>query len=285
MAKEKNSNKTVVAPIVKWVGGKRQLLDVILANMPKRFGVYFEPFVGGGAVLFAKQPSHAVINDLNGDLIRVYVAVKNTPAQLIEILKTFQNTRSCFDAQRRLDRDPAAFSALTDVQRAARLIFLNKTCYNGIYRVNSLGEFNAPFASYAHPNIVNEETINGVHKYLSEKDVIILNGDFDAAVATARKGDFVYFDPPYDPVSATASFTGYNSGGFDRNEQERLARLCHRLDNIGVKFMLSNSSTEFIRNLYRDFRIITVKAKRNINSDGEGRGDVDEVLVMNYGKN
>ena len=161
---------------------------------------------------------------------------------------------------------------------------MNKTCYNGLYRVNSAGEFNTPFGAYKNPNIVNGATIMAVHSYLTKNEITITQGDFASAVQSAQKGDFVYFDPPYDPISTSAAFTGYNEGGFDKEEQVRLRDLCLALSARGVNVMVSNSATDFIKGLYSNsnFRIKIVKAKRNINSDGTKRGEVDEVLITNY---
>lgn len=286
MAK-KREKYPLVGPVVKWVGGKRQLLDDILPAFPEKFGCYYEPFFGGGAVLFSKKPKKAVINDLNGELIKVYKCIRDNPDELISELSKFRNDKDLFYEQRELDRDRQTFGQLSDIQRAARLIFLNKTCYNGLYRVNSSGEFNTPFAFYKNPNIVNAETIKADHAYLSENEITILQGDFEMAVHDAKRGDFVYFDPPYDPVSTSSAFTGYNEGGFDGSEQTRLRDLCIRLTERGVKIMLSNSCTEFIKELYSDKNIFVtkiVRAKRSINSIGTKRGDVDEVLITNYGK-
>ena len=281
---KKRGNNPLVSPVVKWVGGKRQLLDDILPSFPERFGTYFEPFFGGGAVLFARQPKKALINDLNADLIRVYIAIRDNPEELIAELKKFENSKECFYAQRELDRNKVVFEKLSDIQKAARLIFLNKTCYNGLYRVNSAGEFNTPFGAYKNPNIVNETTIMAVHSYLSKNEIAITQGDYSSAVESAKKGDFVYFDPPYDPVSTSAAFTGYNEGGFDKEEQIRLRDLCLTLVKKGVYVMVSNSATEFIKGLYSDpcFRIKIVKAKRNVNSVATKRGEVDEVLITSY---
>lgn len=273
-----------VAPVVKWVGGKRQLLDEIIPLFPSEFNCYYEPFFGGGAVLFRKKPKKAVINDLNGDLIKVYRCIKDDPESLIEELKKYKNDKEEFYKERELDRDKTAFAMLSDVRKAARLIYLNKTCFNGLYRVNSAGEFNTPFAAYKKPNIVNAEAIRAVHAYFNENDITIMEGDFAHAVAGAKKGDFVYFDPPYDPISNSAAFTGYSEDGFGKSEQKRLCKLCEDLTNRGVKIMLSNSSTDFIHNLYNDpkYKVRVVRAKRAINSIGTKRGEVDEVLITNY---
>ena len=275
----------LVAPVVKWVGGKRQLLPEIKKYSPKKFNTYFEPFVGGGAVLFELQPKQAVINDINKELINLYSVIQNNVEELIDKLSdtnVYSNTSECYYRIRELDREPKKYNKLTGIDRAARVLYLNKTCYNGLYRVNSMGEFNSPFGSYKNPNIVNEITLRAVHKYFNESNIKFLNGDFEKTVKNAKKDDFVYFDPPYAPISKTSNFTGYNESGFGENEQIRLKELCDTLNKKGVKFLLSNSDCEFIRELYKDYNIVTIKAKRAINSNGNNRGAVSEVLIRNY---
>ncbi|WP_211232566.1 DNA adenine methylase [Oleidesulfovibrio alaskensis] len=278
MAIRKNK---LVAPVVKWVGGKRQLLPSIEKYIPKKFDRYFEPFIGGGAVLFHLQPKKAVINDVNGELINLYKIIRDRSCALIEDLKKHRNEKDYFYEVRALDRDMQVYSRLSDVERASRIIFLNKTCFNGLFRVNNSGEFNAPFGKYKNPNIVNEVNIKAVSSYLSKNNVEIFNSDFEEVLASAGRGDFVYLDPPYDPVSSSANFTGYAKGGFDRSEQERLKAVCDALNKKGTKFLLSNSDTRFIKELYRDYEVIPVKAKRAINSRADSRGDVAELLIKN----
>lgn len=275
----------LVTPIVKWVGGKRQLLDELNPLMPKRFTTYCEPFIGGGALFFSNQPKRAIINDLNGDLILTYEVVRDNVDELIDCLKFYENTADYFYKIRDLDRNRAIFDQLSKTEKAARLLYLNKTCYNGLYRVNSAGEFNSPFGNYKNPNIVNEPVLKAVHKYLSQNDISFYNEDFENTLKRVKKGSFVYLDPPYDPVSNTSSFTGYNKGGFDRTEQIRLKSCCDELSSKGIKFMLSNSSTEFIHELYSEYQVIIVKAKRSINSNGRKRGEIDEVIIRNYESN
>ena len=275
----------LVAPVVKWVGGKRQLLPEIKKYSPKKFNTYFEPFVGGGAVLFEFQPKNAIVNDINKELINLYSVIQNNVEELISKLSdtdTYSNTSECYYKIRELDREPQKYNKMTGIDRAARILYLNKTCYNGLYRVNSVGEFNSPFGSYKNPNIVNEITLRAVNKYFNESNIKFLNIDFEKAVKNAKKGDFIYFDPPYAPISKTSNFTGYNESGFGENEQIRLKTLCDILDKKGVKFLLSNSDCEFIRELYSDYNIVTIKAKRAINSNGNNRGTVSEVLIRNY---
>lgn len=276
-------NKIVLAaPVLKWVGGKRQLMPEIEKILPKSYTTYYEPFIGGGAVLFELQPNKAVINDINGELINLYNIIKNDVELLIEDLKKHQNTSEYFYTIRELDRDRIEYEKLSIIEKASRIIYLNKTCFNGLFRVNKAGEFNSPFGKYKNPNIVDEVTLRAVSKYFNKADIKILNGDFEECLKGIRKGAFVYLDPPYDPVSNSANFTGYDKGGFNRDEQIRLKNLCDKLDKKEVKFLLSNSATEFIKDLYKDYDIKIVKAKRSINSNGNSRGEVDEVLVRNY---
>lgn len=273
----------LVAPVVKWVGGKRQIIDQISQYIPKNISTYYEPFFGGGAVLFELQPKKAIINDINKELINLYEVIKNNTEDLIEDLKSHKNDEEYFYYIRELDRDKTNYNSLTPIQKASRIIFLNKTCYNGLFRVNKSGEFNAPFGRYKNPNIVNEITIRAVSNYFKKADITFMSRDFAEVLKGARKGAFVYLDPPYDPVSDTASFTGYDKGGFNREEQIRLKTVCDKLNEKGIRFLLSNSSTDFIKDLYADYRIEIVKAKRAINSNGDKRGEIDEVLVMNFG--
>lgn len=272
-----------VAPVVKWVGGKRQLLHAITPLLPRQMELYCEPFLGGGAVLFSIRPSTAIVNDLNGDLIAVYETIRDDVDALIDDLKRHQNTPEYFYALRDMDRDKAAYRAMSKVARASRLIYLNKTCFNGLFRVNSAGEFNAPFGRYKNPNIVNEPGLRAVNAYLSTSCVTFHSEDFADTLDRVGEGGFAYLDPPYDPVSDTAGFTGYSKDGFDRDQQLRLKRCCDRLTRRGVRFLLSNSATDFIRELYRDYEIFTVTAKRAVNADAGGRGAVEEVLIRNYG--
>lgn len=271
----------LIAPFLKWVGGKRQLMPAIKELIPKNYNNYYEPFIGGGAVLFDLQPKKAVINDFNKELINVYKTIKENPEKLISDLKTHKNKSDYFYDIRALDREEN-FKNLSTIKKASRVIYLNKTCYNGLYRVNNSGEFNSPFGRYKNPNIVNEITIKAVSKYLNTNDITILNVDFEKALKGIKKGSFVYFDPPYHPVSTSSNFTGYVQGGFDMYEQVRLKNTCDDLDKKGVKFLLSNSATQFIEDIYKDYKISYVKANRSINSNGKKRGEIDEVLIRNY---
>lgn len=272
----------LVMPVVKWVGGKRQLLNEIESRLPDKYATYYEPFFGGGAVLFHLQPKKAVINDYNKDLINTYRVIKDNHLELIESLKLHENNSDYFYRIRDKDRDSKKYINMTLIEKSSRLIYLNKTCYNGLFRVNSSGQFNTPFANYKNPNIVNEPVIKAIHKYFSESEITIMDGDFKIALEGVQENDFVYLDPPYDPVSDTASFTGYSDIGFSQDDQIRLRDVCIELNNKGAKFMLSNSATNNIRTLYKDFYIDTVKAKRIVNSDATKRGEVDELIIRNY---
>jgi DNA adenine methylase len=273
----------LAAPVVKWVGGKRQLLDEIAPRLPKRITTYCEPFLGGGAVLFSLQPRNAIVNDLNADLMLVYEVIRDDVELLIAALEQHENTAEYFYNIRDLDRDKDAYREMSAIERASRIIYLNKTCYNGLFRVNASGEFNSPFGHYKNPNIVNAPVLRAVSKYLTANNIQLLHIDFEEVLQRVPRGGFIYLDPPYDPVSDTASFTGYNRGGFGREEQERLKRCCDELAARGVRFLLSNSATSFIKELYTGYTVEIVHAKRAINSDASKRGAVEEVLIRNYG--
>ena len=238
--------------------------------------------MGGGAVLFHLQPGRAVVNDINEELINMYLVIKDNVEELVDSLKKHKNEKEYYYMIRDLDRDKEKYNQLSNIEKASRIIYLNKTCYNGLFRVNSQGQFNVPFGRYKNPDIVNETTLRAVSNYLNKAEITFKCTDFEEAVKGIKKGAFVYFDPPYDPVSDTSSFTGYDINGFDKKEQERLKELCDKLDKRGVKFLLSNSATDFILDLYKDYNTTVVKARRAINSKGNRRGEIDEVLVKNY---
>lgn len=275
-----------VTPVVKWVGGKRQLLREIEKYIPEKISTYYEPFLGGGAVFFHLQKNKAIVNDVNEELINLYKMIRENVEELIEELKKHENNSDYFYKIRELDRDKKNYNKLSDIKRASRMHYLNKTCFNGLFRVNQQGEFNAPFGRYKNPDFVNQKTLRAVSNYFNKADIRFKCGDFEEAVKGIRKEAFVYFDPPYDPVSNSSSFTGYDKGGFNRLEQKRLKNLCDKLDDRKVNFLLSNSATDFILDLYSDkerkYKIELVKARRSINSKGDRRGEVAEVLVRNY---
>lgn len=272
----------LVSPVVKWVGGKRQLLDELVPLLPKKVSTYCEPFVGGGALLFMLQPSNAYINDINDDLMRVYEVIRNDVESLILALQEHKNEAEYFYSIRDWDRNKTKYAAFSDVQKAARIIYLNKTCYNGLFRVNSAGEFNSPFGNYRNPNIVNAPTLRAVSKYFNTAKIHMSSKDYVDILEVLPKSTFVYLDPPYDPISATSNFTGYVRGGFSKGDQVKLRECCDKLTSRGIKFMLSNSATDFIKEQYSKYNITVVRAKRSINSISTKRGDVDEVVVRNY---
>lgn len=275
--------KEKVIPILKWVGGKTQLLNEIVKRLPEEdYNRYFEPFVGGGALLFHLQPENAVINDFNTELINYYRIVRRSPKGLIKDLRKHKNDEEYFYAQRDLDRSKD-YIDLTSIQRASRFQYLNKTSYSGLYRVNLRGEFNTPFGKYKNPNIINETRIIDVNNYFKRSKIRILNTDFETAVHGAKKRDFVYLDPPYDVEESISKFTGYTSVGFNKDSQIKLKELCDNLNRKEVKFLLSNSNTAFVKELYKDYNIDVLTVNRSINSDGSKRkNSAKEVLIYNY---
>ncbi|MDD3324515.1 MAG: DNA adenine methylase [Sulfurospirillaceae bacterium] len=271
-------------PFLKWVGGKRALVDEIIKRMPNKFNTYFEPFVGGGALFFELKKrgmlegKKSYLFDANFELINAYNTVKNNPCELIEILKEFQNKHShdFYYEVRTMDRE-GSFTALPDAVRSARFIYLNKTCFNGLYRVNSKGFYNVPMGRYKNPAICDTSSILSASRALQEAEV--LHVDFAKVLDFAKKGDFVYFDPPYYPLTTTSSFTSYNQDIFLEDEQKRLFNTFEKLAKKGSHVMLSNSDTEFIKELYKDHEIDFVEMNRFINSKSGGRGKIKEILV------
>jgi DNA adenine methylase len=263
------------APFVKWVGGKRALMPQLTARLPQRFGAYHEPFVGGGAVFFALQPQQAVLSDDNGELINAYTVVRDEVERLIRHLRGHEATEEYYYALRAKNpRD------LEPVERASRILYLNRTCFNGLYRVNSRGGFNVPFGRYKNPQICNEAGLRAASAAL--RGAAVHHRPYEHVLNTAKRGDFVYFDPPYHPVSATANFTSYTAGAFTADDQRRLADVFRTLAARGCKVMLSNSDTPLIHELYADFHVDIVSAPRLVNRDASKRGPVNEVLVRNY---
>jgi len=271
-------------PFLKWAGGKQQLLTQFEQYFPVRFNRYLEPFVGGGAVFFhlwntGKLPEHVLLFDTNAELINTYKVVRDSVDELIELLAIYKKShqRAYYYEIRNLDRQHVR---LSDVERAARTIYLNKTCYNGLYRVNRNGQFNVPMGSYKNPTILHAETIKTASRAL--QNVLLEVRDFQSVVDLTQSGDFFYFDPPYHPLSATASFTSYTASDFDDEDQRKLANVFALLSKQGCLCMLSNSYTPLVLELYQKFRIETVQANRAINSDANGRGTIQEVVVLNY---
>ncbi len=265
-------------PFLKWAGGKSQLLEQFrpLLPRPSSYERYIEPFVGSGALFFHLRPPSAQLSDVNREIVDCYRAVKTRPTDVIrELEKHRHDERHYYEVRATVPTKLA--------ERAARTIYLNKTGYNGLYRVNASGRFNVPMGRYANPGFQSPTlfaTIRACSRALTSAR--LAPGDFEAALKDAGRGDFVYLDPPYVPVSETSDFTSYARGGFGWEEQERLAAVCRKLWRRGAKIMLSNSDTESVRALYRDFRIDVVHASRSINSRGAKRGKVREVVVRNF---
>ncbi len=262
------------APFLKWVGGKTSLLPELLRHVPDRLRRYHEPFVGGGALFFAVAPRRATLADHNGELIHCYRQVRDDVYRVLDALRAHVYDKAHYQGVRALDPQ-----GLTPAQRAARFVYLNKTCFNGLWRVNREGRFNVPIGRYRNPRFHDPEALIAASGAL--RDVELLHLPFEEALAKASPGDFVYLDPPYDPVSETASFASYTADGFTWDDQKRLARACIALNRRGVRFLLSNSATGRVRELYRGFSQRTVRAPRFINSKGDSRGRVDELLVFN----
>ena len=272
-------------PFTKWVGGKRQLLPQILGISPDKFNKYYEPFVGGGALFFELAPSNATINDSNEELILAYKVIKENVEELIQLLKIHKenNTKEYYLNIRSADRN-GKLKAMSDVERVGRILYMLRVDFNGLYRVNSKNQFNVPYGRYKRPKIVDEENLRTISEYLKEHDIIILNTDFEKATKEVKEGDFVYFDPPYVPLSKTESFTSYTSDGFGYDEQVRLRNLFIELDRRGAFVILSNSSADLVYDLYQPFskEIIAVDATRMINSKANKRGKIKEVLITNF---
>ncbi len=272
-----------VSPVLKWAGGKKQLLGQLTSLMPtEKITTYCEPFLGGGAMLFSIQPGVAYVNDINMGLMNVYNVIKHFPEALIAELSSYENTAEFYYKIRGFDRDAKEFAALTAVERAARFIYLNKTCFNGLYRENRQGQFNVSYGKYKNPDFVNAEGIRAVSQYFNAANIYFTSMDFSEVLRTLPSGSFVYLDPPYDQVSETANFTSYTRYGFTKDDHIRLKQCCDELTARGIKFMLSNSNTDFIRNLYAEYFITEVSARRAINCNGNSRGNVTELVIRNY---
>jgi DNA adenine methylase len=267
------------APFLKWAGGKSRLLRKYEPHLPPPDSIrrYYEPFIGSAALFFHLQPCQAQLSDCNHKLIETYEVVRDDVEALIDALQVHKNEKKYYYRIRA--QDPAE---LSKVKRAARLIYMNKTCYNGLYRENQKGEFNVPFGRYKRPRICDEPRLRAASQAL--QGIELCAGDFEKAVAAAGEGDFVYFDPPYVPLNATSSFTSYSRFGFDDEDHRRLAQTFHRLTERGCRVMLSNSSAPLVYELYEGhgYQFKEVKARRNINSKAHKRGPVTELLIYNY---
>lgn len=273
-------------PFVKWAGGKRQLIPILNQNLPESFGTYYEPFLGGGALLFHiltdKNGQKCSISDLNSDLVLAYTTIRDRIDALITSLKNHEknyqkDSESYYYSIR--ESNPRS-----EIEKTSRLIFLNRTCFNGLYRVNSKGKFNVPLGKYSNPNIVNEENIRAVSHILQSSRTAIKCRDFEAVLRDAKKGDLIYFDPPYQPVSATSNFTSYTTKDFTYDDLTRLAELCLKLDSRGCNVLLSNSDSQEVADIFakNPWKITKIAANRSINSNSKKRTGHFELLIKNY---
>lgn len=268
--------KEEVGPFVKWAGGKTQIMERLLSNKPSFFNRYVEGFVGGGALLFKLNHPHPLINDSNEELINCFKVIRDYPGEIINSLGKHKNEKEYFYGIR--SKDP---SELSNVERASRFIYLNRTCYNGLWRVNKNNQFNTPFGKYKNPKILNEGLLWSVSRFLKKVGIHCM--DFERFLTRyAQKGDFVYLDPPYHPISKYSDFRRYTHSFFGEEDQRRLAKTFKKLDGKGCKLLLSNSHSRLIKELYSEFTILTIRARRNINKNPEGRTPIKEVLVKNY---
>ena len=274
MTRTKPAADQQVRPFLKWAGGKRRLLPYFQKYLPRRYGHYYEPFAGAGALFFSLSPDKATLADTNQRLMRTYQGLRDHPQEVIRLLRGYPHEKSFFLELRQQDIDEES-----DAQVAAWLIYLNKTAFNGLYRVNSKNGFNVPFGRYKNPNICDEKRLLACAARLEK--VTIVHGDFEDAVEGACKGDLVYFDPPYAPLSRTSSFTAYTAGGFSEEDQVRLRDRARLLVERGVHVLISNSSAPLIKKLYKDdFQLVELPARRSINSRASGRGTVTELLIL-----
>ncbi len=268
----------LAAPIVKWAGGKSRLLDELLARSPRRFRRYFEPFLGGAALYFRLAPRFGVLSDCNADLINMYRCVAFHVEAVIRRLARHREDHDETHYYQMRERWNTEGALVADVDRAAAFIYLNKTCYNGLWRVNSRGHFNVPVGRYDEPSIFDPVALRAASRLLQRAEIAPRH--FADAADRARAGDFLYFDPPYHPLSETARFTSYTAGSFGPDDQSELAEVARGLVRRGCSVMVSNSDTEFIRDLYRGFRIDVVDCSRAINSKASGRGPQRELIIL-----
>ena len=266
-------------PFMKWAGGKRQLLAQIDPHLPKEYGTYIEPFTGGGALFFYLLPERAVLIDVNELLIKAYQVIQSQVDPLIQSLKTHKNEKEYYYLVRAMDR-AEDYVQLSDIEKVSRILYMNKCCFNGLYRVNSKGYFNVPFGKYKNPKFCDPPNLHAVSEVLN--NVTLLSGSFDQCLTFAKKEDFIYFDPPYHPLSSTANFASYAKDSFSEDDQRHLKDVVDKLHKRGCKILQSNSYSDFILDLYQDYEIIEVKATRMINRDANKRGKIKEVLIKTY---
>lgn len=279
---EENKEMIKATPFVKWVWGKRQLITQLEKLFPKDFNNYFEPFIWWWAVFFNLQKKQSFLSDINEELINTYQIIKDEPKKLIKFLKSCEHSKEFFEKIRAWDREENWQKIHHKIERAWRFIYLNRTCFNWLYRVNSKWQFNVPMWSYANPDFVQEKNILNTSKLLNKTQAEIKLQSFEKILDKVQSWDFVYFDPPYDTLSESANFTSYNESWFGRNMQIKLRDVFVELNKRWCKVMLSNHNTPFIRDIYKWFKFEIVKARRNVNSNWAWRGEIEEIVVMNY---
>ena len=275
-------------PFIKWVGGKTKLLPTLHQHFPKQIRCFHEPFLGGGSVLFSLGSGYSDVkvkemnaSDLNADLINTYVQIQHHVNKVIDVLKTYENTEEFYY---KLRSDDEFYGDYNQIYKAAKFIYLNKTCFNGLYRTNKKGKFNVPFGKYKNPNFCNEELLRDCSAYLNKHDILCCCMSFDIIInwSNFKMDDLFYFDPPYVPLTKTSNFTSYTKDGFGEKEHIKLKEVCDHINKRNSRFLLSNSSADFVRELYKDYEIIEVQAPRRINCKGDSRGNVTELLIKNY---
>jgi len=262
-------------PILKWAGGKTQLLPHLRKLIPKYSGKYYEPFIGGGALFFDHEPNSFIISDINPELINFYTAIRDYPEEIMLRIDELKNDRDVFYEIRNQN-----FHELTPINAAVRMLYLNKTCFNGLYRVNKKGGFNVPFANYKNPSFYSEENVLAASRQLKNGEIKLSSFESLAEI-NITQDDFVFFDPPYVPVSKYSDFKRYNKEQFNLEQHETLSNLFSELSKKGVKLILTNSDTEIVKELYSGYQYITVEAKRNINSDGSKRKANELIIYSN----
>ncbi|MFB5598561.1 MAG: DNA adenine methylase [Nitrosopumilaceae archaeon] len=285
MRQQYSLETTVPKPFVKWAGGKRQLIPTLSKHFPKSYGTYFEPFLGGGAVLFhllLDNPNQKCsVSDLNSDLVLAYVTIRDRVNELITSLK--KHSKNYFTDKNSYYYKIRENEPKGQIEKTSRLIFLNRTCFNGLYRVNGKGKFNVPLGRYSNPNIVNEENLRAISRVLQSRKISIKCKDFSGILEDVKKDDFIYFDPPYQPVSKTANFTSYTNRDFSLQDLQRLAELCHSLDSKGCNVVLSNSNTDEVKSMFdRSWKVKEIQANRAINSDSKKRTGHSELVIKNF---
>lgn len=275
-------SEKLVTPLLKWPGGKKRVLPEINKYVPNLYNTYYEPFLGGAAVFLNIKPQKAVISDTNWELINLYTIVKANPTELIEELSKpfYENSKEQYQKVRNLDREET-YNSLTNIQKAARTLYLNKTCFNGLYRVNSKNQYNTPYGYYTNPTIVNKPLITEIHKIFNNENITMLHNDYLTTLNTVTgDSNFVYLDPPYIPLTATSAFTAYTKDKFNESNQRELADTAQELNNNGNYVLLSNSDTELTREIFKDFILAPIQVQRSVSANKTSRVKAKELLII-----